>query len=225
MSEMLPLFPLGAVLFPGVVLPLRVFEERYRAMVHNLMDAPADEPRRFGVVAVRRGSETAARTAGALHPVGCAAEVQRVEGHEDGTFDVVTVGVRRFRLLDVDADSQPYLVGDVAWLPAETDAGPEAAVLAARVGALFVEYLEAVAGTGGAQVAPFELPDDPTLLTYLVASAAMLTITDRQALLEIDDTADRLRAEIRLLRREIVLVRELSAVPMPSTEFEHPGPG
>jgi Lon protease-like protein len=69
-STRLPLFPLGTVLFPGVLLPLHVFEERYRSMVRDLLDAPAEE-RRFGVVAIREGREVGADGIRALHAVGC----------------------------------------------------------------------------------------------------------------------------------------------------------
>ena len=58
MTETLPLFPLGSVLYPGLLLPLHIFEDRYRQLVHDLLDGP--EPRRFGVIAIREGSETGA---------------------------------------------------------------------------------------------------------------------------------------------------------------------
>lgn len=230
MSDSLPLFPLGSVLFPGVVLPLHIFEGRYRELMKTLLESPADMPRRFGVITVRQGREVAAGDddradpATALHAVGCAAEVREVDSKSDGTYDIVTVGVRRFRLLGVDTSSAPYLVGDVDWLPTEPEPGPEAGLLAQQAGALFTAYLQAIASTGGAEVAPFELPTDPALLSYLVASAALLTLEDRQDLLESGETTDRLRAEIRLLRREIVLVRELHAVPVPLADLtEEPG--
>lgn len=227
MTETLPLFPLGSVLFPGVVLPLRVFEDRYRVLVRTLMDAPADEPRRFGVVAIRQGhgsevgSDFGPDPTAALHPIGCAAELRRIDRHDDGSYDLVTVGVRRFRLRHVDTDSEPYLVGDVDWLPTdEPELSTAGELLAARVGAAFEEYLAAVSATGGAAISPFELPDEPELLSYLVASATLLTLEDRQALLERDNAVDRLRSELTLLHRETVLVSELRAVPVPLSELK-----
>ncbi|MGI8697099.1 MAG: LON peptidase substrate-binding domain-containing protein [Mycobacteriales bacterium] len=220
MPETLPLFPLGSVLFPGVLLPLHVFEDRYRILVRSLLDAPEDAPRQFGVVAIRQGSESGPHVAAALHPVGCAAELRRVDHRSDGTYDLVTVGVRRFRLREVDTDSAPYLLGDIDWLPPEEPTGPEATLHASRVRELFEEYLTTVAATGGAEVTPYELPDEPAVLSYLVASATLLTLDDRQELLEYDDCASRLRAEIGLLWREIALVRELHAVPTSLAELE-----
>lgn len=211
--DSLPLFPLQAVLFPGVLLPLRVFEERYRVLVRRLLERPEGEQRRFGVIAIREGHEVGPDAARSLHPVGCTAALRRVERRDDGTFEIVTVGVQRFRLQTVRADAEPYLVGDVEWLPERPEAGAELDLLAARVGTLFREYVAGIAATGGAEAASFELPSGPEALSYLVASAAALGLDDRQALLETERTLDRLRAEIRLLRREIVLLRELRAVP------------
>jgi Uncharacterized protein, similar to the N-terminal domain of Lon protease len=88
MGEMLPLFPLGAVLYPGMLLPLHIFEERYRQLVGDLLDGA--EPRRFGVIAIRKGRETGIDGVRSLYEIGCTATVRRVERHEDGRFDIVT---------------------------------------------------------------------------------------------------------------------------------------
>ena len=87
MSEMLPLFPLGAVLYPGMLLPLHIFEERYRQLVQDLLDGP--EPRRFGVIAIRKGRETGIDGVHSLYEIGCAATLRRVDRHDDGRFDIV----------------------------------------------------------------------------------------------------------------------------------------
>jgi uncharacterized protein len=230
--DSVPLFPLPSVLFPGVLLPLHVFEERYRVMVQRLLDTPEGLPRRFGVVAIKqagladsagsltvRGDEPETRAVNALHPVGCLAELRQVEDRDDGTYEIVTVGVQRFVLRAVDATTEPYLVGEVDLLPTDSGTGPELELLASRAGTMFEEYVAAVAAIGGAEVAAIELPDEPDVLSYLVAATALLTIDDKQSLLEQDSTQDRLRAEIRLLRRETILVRELRVVPAPMSEL------
>jgi Lon protease-like protein len=121
-TERLPLFPLGSVLFPGLVLPLHIFEERYRALARDLLALPEDASRRFGVVAIRDGHEVApsgpdAVETGAaagfgpdlstsLHTIGCTAEVASMqEKGVDGTegYEIVATGTTRFRLLSVDA--------------------------------------------------------------------------------------------------------------------------
>src|SRR3954451_16383425 len=129
MGELIPLFPLGTPLFPGVVLPLQVFEPRYRRLMHDLLAHPeAGDQRFFGVVAIRQGWEVeAVAPAEALYDIGCAARVQAVRPQADGGFRIVTVGGERFRLLDVVvADDPPYLQGEVEWL-AEEEAAEEAA--------------------------------------------------------------------------------------------------
>src|SRR6267154_3866164 len=100
MSERLPLFPLGTVLFPGLLLPLHIFEERYRQLVGDLMSEP--EPRRFGVITIRKGRETGVDGVSALYEIGCTATLRRVVEHDDGTFDLVVAGTQRFRLESLD---------------------------------------------------------------------------------------------------------------------------
>ena len=221
MPDELPLFPLGhAVLFPRVVLPLHVFEERYRELVRTLVAQDDPGSRRFGVVAIRQGWEVGADAVQALHAVGCAAELRRVSRYPDGRFDIVTVGSDRFRLLDIDHASKPYLVGRVEWLPGDPADGGEAALLVGGVGALFEEYAAAAAGLRGSALEPHELPEDPSVLSYLVASSAVLTLQDRQVLLEAGTAAARLRAELRLLKRETTMVRRLRALPVPVAELQ-----
>src|SRR5262249_19815747 len=142
---MLPLFPLGTVLFPGLVLPLHIFEDRYRRLVRDLLDGPS--PRRFGVVAIREGRETGVDGGSAMHEVGCTATVRRVTEHEDGRFDLVTVGTDRFRLISLDG-SRPYLRGEVELIG--EDAGDESAArpAAQAVGGAFRGYLDALASQG-----------------------------------------------------------------------------
>jgi hypothetical protein len=219
-ADELPLFPLGhTVLFPGVPMPLHIFEERYRELVRTLVEQPETQPRRFGVVAIRQGWEVGADAAEALHGVGCTAELRRVSRYPDGRYDIVTVGADRFRLLDVDRTSRPYLVGSVEWLPADPPEA-DATGLVESVGTLFGEYVGAAAGLQAQQVEAVELPTDPTQLSYAVAAAAVLTLEDRQALLEADSARARLRAELRLLKRETTMVRRLHALPVPIAELQ-----
>ena len=206
MTAPLPLFPLGSVLFPGLVLPLHIFEERYRTLVADLVTASGTEGRSFGVVAIREGHEVGADGARALHEVGCVAELQAVEPYDDGRFDILTVGAARFRLSGVDPTAAPYLVGAVDFL--DEPEGAESAVLAAGVTRAFTRY-RAVLGADD----EVELPEDPTVLSYLVAAAVVADLPAKQALLEIGDTTARLRAELALLRRESALLRALPSLP------------
>jgi uncharacterized protein len=204
----LPLFPLGTVLFPGLLLPLHVFEDRYRALVRDLVDAP-EESRGFGVVAIREGREVGDGGIRSLHPVGCLADLRQVEPHPDGRFDIVATGARRFRIDSVDATSQPYLQAEIEYLD-EPD-GDAAEVLARTVSMLWGAYRQAL--TGRRPEDTDELPDEPVVLSYLVAAATILDVSDKQRLLEEPDTTSRLRRELAILRREAVVLRLLPSLP------------
>lgn len=204
MTVRIPLFPLGTVLFPGLLLPLHVFERRYRDLVRDLLTAP-HEQRRFGVVAIREGREVGADGIRALYPVGCVARLRRVDPYDDGRFDIVSTGAQRFRLLSVDT-ALPYLRAEVELL--DEAPGEAADAAAAGVRALFDVYRRAV----GAQPAE-DLPTEPDVLSYLVAATMVLDLPDRQILLEQPDTTLRLRQELRLLRRETALLGLLPSLP------------
>jgi Lon protease-like protein len=203
----LPLFPLNAVLVPGLVLPLHVFEPRYRVLVEALLELPEDVERRFGVIAIRSGQEVGADGVPALHAVGCTAELREVTPYSDGRFDLVTVGETRFRLVGLDeAAGTPYHTGFVEFMP-EQDGDGDVTALARQVTAGFAAYREAL----GVEVT--ELPEQPQVVSYLVAAAVVLDLPERQGLLEQPTTADRLRAELGLLRRETALVSAFRALP------------
>lgn len=221
MPATIPLFPLSSVLFPGALLPLHVFEERYRILVSDLLRCKEAE-RHFGVVAIRQGFEVGQDAVRAVYQVGTVAELREVSRYPDGRYNLVVHGGDRFRLLSVDTTSRPYLRGEVELLPPEPPADVEATVLARHVKALFDDYVTALAATQGAQVAEHTLPEDPIVLSYLVASTALLTLEDRQLLLEVGGTVERLRREAILLRRETTLVRTLRVVPVPLRELRVP---
>jgi uncharacterized protein len=212
MSETLPLFPLGTVLYPGLLLPLHVFEERYRQLVRDLLAGP--EPRTFGVIAIREGRETGPNGIVTLYEVGCTATLRQATELDDGRYDLVTVGTQRFRLLAVD-QTLPYLQGEIELL-AEDAVDETGAALAARsVQDAFRSYLGALAERGVTQVSVPDLPDDPVLLSYLVAASMVIEVRDKQALLAEPDALHRLVTERMLLSRETTMLRTLTAAPAP----------
>lgn len=230
----LPLFPLNAVLFPGLVLPLNVFEERYRAMMRELLKTDEDEPRRFAVVAIRDGRETAPTAAGmpdsvsapvergpadgfgpdpvqTFHRVGCIADAAKIRERPDGSFEVLATGTTRVKLLSVDA-SGPYLTAELEEL--EEDVGEDAGALAEGVLRAFRSYQKRLAGASERSLTTgADLPDDPSVVSYLVAAAAVLDIPAKQRLLQAPDTATRLREELTLLRSETAVIRHLPSLP------------
>jgi uncharacterized protein len=281
-TEVIPLFPLETPLFPGVVLPLDIFEPRYRRLMADLTALPPDSARRrFGVVSIRQGWEVErVAPAAALYDVGCTAVVRAIAAQADGGYQVVAVGSDRFRLLDVlvpgdGGTDPPYLRAQVEWL-GEEEAAEEAAgdaevlvgpdrdgsgvpedvvasvargsleVLTGSVRDLFARYVAEVSrrqageagmdggsgsddpedGTTPEAAATAELlrgvTGDARALSYLVASAALLTAEDRQALLAESATRRRLGLESRLLRRELTLLRTIGAVPVPLRQFATP---
>jgi Lon protease-like protein len=210
MSQTMPLFPLGTVLFPGLVLPLHIFEERYRQLVRDLLDG--QEPQEFGVIAIRKGRETGVDGVSALHEIGCTARLRQVTEQDDGRFELVTVGTQRFRLLGLD-HSRPYLRGAIEPLTEETGDEATAALAVQAVQRTFREYLDALATRGAARINVPDLPDEPVLLSYLVAASMIVDLSDRQVLLAEPDAAGRLAAERTLLVRETRILRTLTSTP------------
>lgn len=229
----LPLFPLNSVLFPGLVLPLNVFEERYRALMRTLLKTPEEEPRRFAVVAIRDGHEVAATAPGmpdptsepergpaagfgpdpvkAFHGTGCIADAATIRERADGTFEVLATGTQRVRLLSVDA-SGPFLTAELEELTEEP--GEEAGALAEGVLRAFRQYQKRLAGARERSLTTgSELPDEPSVVSYLVAAAMMLDTPTKQRLLQAPDAASRLRDELKLLRSETSIIRNLPSLP------------
>ncbi|MFG2677951.1 LON peptidase substrate-binding domain-containing protein [Streptomyces sp. NPDC048392] len=229
----LPLFPLNSVLFPGLVLPLNIFEERYRAMMRELLKTPEDGPRRFAVVAIRDGHEVAQSAPGlpdptatpergpaagfgtdpakAFHKVGCIADAATIRERADGTFEVLATGTNRVRLASVEA-SGPFLTAELEPLPEEP--GDEAGALAEGVLRSFRQYQKRLAGARERSLATgADLPDEPGVVSYLVAAAMMLDTPTKQRLLQAPDTASRLRDELKLLRSETSIIRTLPSLP------------
>jgi Lon protease-like protein len=221
-THRLPLFPLATVLYPGLLLPLHIFEERYRRLVADLTEGRTgastygisdDSVPAFGVVAIREGREVRAPDVSGtpeLFEFGCIAELRRVDTLPDGRFDIVTAGTDRFRLLGLDA-SGPYLVGEVEYLDEEP--GEAAEVLAASVAWHFHSYRQALSAQGQDPRVRGDLPGEPLVLSYLVAAAMILDLRDKQRLLEAPDAAERLRAELALLRRERAILGKLPSLP------------
>ena len=221
MSERLPLFPLGAVLYPGMLLPLHIFEDRYRRLVRDLLDGP--EPRRFGVIAIRKGRETGVEGVQSLYEIGCTATLRQVEEHQDGRFDLVTVGTQRFRLLALD-QTLPYLQGEIELLPDEAVDGAAAAPAVRAVQAAFRGYLDALTEWGGATVRVGDLPDEPVLLSFIVAAAMVIDLPERQALLDEPDALRRLAAERAVLSREAAMLRATTSRPAPDLRYTRYNP-
>lgn len=202
-TTVVPLFPLGTLLVPGLLMPLRLFEPRYLALAADLMAQPAQQ-RQFGVVAIRHGREVGLAGGSELYDIGTLAEVSDISANPDGTFNVQSSGGRRFRILDLDV-SHAYLQARVEFL-AEPD-GEGAPLWAQQVAADFEAYRKVM----GLAVNVTDMA--PAVLSYVVTAALVAPIGEKQMLLSAPDTATRLALAHRALRQELSIMRVLTSVP------------
>jgi ATP-dependent Lon protease len=187
----LPLFPLpDVVLFPQEVLPLHIFEPRYRMLLRTVMA----EDRRFGVI---RWDPQEQRMA----DVGCCAEILHCQTQDDDRSNIVTMGQQRFRVLDIVREA-PFRVGLVSWIEDEPENDIQGVSdLADQVREALKDVVELTAKLIGkpAQL-PSDLPDLPRELSFWIGSHLGGPVADhQQALLEITSTAERLHQEFDLL--------------------------
>ena len=195
----LPLFPLPLVLFPGVPLPLHVFEERYRRLLadvrvsNNLFGLSYFDPNAAG--SLERP---------ALGHVGCATEVVEVQPLPDGRSNILTVGVARYRVNDYVESGEPYLVARVEFF--EDEEGDDALLgkRAAEVAEMFTRIARAMRSINDERGELPALPlEDPERLSFLVAAVVEMEADAKQQLLELRSTAERLRRVYALLAQAV----------------------
>lgn len=242
----IPLFPLHTVLCPGIVVPIHIFEERYRALTRHCLETGAP----FGIVLIRDGREIGAvKGTLALEKVGALVEIREADRFPDGRYQLLAAATGRFAIDSVDLSRAPYLVADVT--PLEDEVGDElrAERLAASAIRRFVRYLELMRiregesgealdirveletiDTGAATddpvmdpkgyieadgdptaspepvTASLAIPDDPTVLSYLLSGIIQVELPRRQRLLEAATTVERLEELLGLLDREVLLL-------------------
>ena len=183
----LPLFPLPVVLFPGMPMPLHIFEPRYRQMLTDIRAADS----LFGLSYFEAGSsEKDIPPAG---HVGCAAEITETQGLPDGRSNVLAVGVIRYRVEDYVERNDPYLVVRVNFFEDEEDDSGALGANARAVAAIFMRVANAIRVINDERG---NLPDisdtDPQRLSFLVAAAMEIEPETKQQLLELRSTAERL---------------------------------
>lgn len=209
MTDRLPMFPLNSVMFPGVTVPLRVFEDRYRALMHHLMRIEDPAERLFGSVAIREGYEIGDHGAQSLFRVGVRLQLTEIEAHDDGTFDIVAVGRDRIRLDRLERGDL-FPMGEVDLLPEPEVTVPDELVDRAR--ATFTAYRQALREVAAD---PYRgaLPTDPAYLSWVLAACAPLPMAERQQLLEATDAEERLALATELLRTELRAMNVISSLP------------
>ncbi|MCA0359986.1 MAG: LON peptidase substrate-binding domain-containing protein [Armatimonadetes bacterium] len=197
-AEELPLFPLNVVLFPYATLQIHVFEERYRDMVRHCLQYDQG----FGIVLIKSGSEVG----GPADPylVGTACRIVSVQTYDDGTMDVKIQGERRFRIRKLD-ETKSYPVGYVEpVVELEVEDTPRADALTLRTREYLQAYIEAHFQREEIKVAKVRLPQDPTALSFVVANFLQIDNQQKQHLLEVTDTLERISEMIPILEQHMM---------------------
>lgn len=207
----LPLFPLNTVLFPGMPLRLHIFEERYKAMLQNVMATN----RTFGVNLIKGGAEALGPLPSPFE-VGCTARVVQIEQLEDGCFNLTVIGDERFHVLRMSA-GQPYLTAFVESTPLEAHHTMDVVRNAHSLRRQLARYLALLAranrsqeGENGIEInfdlTGMKLPEDPMMLIYFAAALLQVPAHEKQPLLEAETAALVLRHVQRLYRRELAVL-------------------
>jgi uncharacterized protein len=196
-----PIFPLNTVLFPGLPLPLQIFEPRYLTMLDDLRRGD----NRFCVSHIVEGEEVGETAEPAS--VGCLAEIVQLEPMPGDRFYILAVGVERVRILSLDRISKPYLMGSMEVLPDEEAAPDDKTVERART--LFTEYIDCMMKLSGQEDSRMPIPAEADMLSYLVAAALQLEPPARQELLEQPSSEQRLHAEIEIMQSELPILRSM----------------
>lgn len=202
MITRLRLFPLSAVLFPGAVLNLHVFEPRYKQMIAECIESGEN----FGVALIAEGAE-AGDPAVVPREIGSIAEIVGVSSLPFGKYLVSTIGRERFRIRDV-IGREPYLTAEVDLLEEDFVEDERSEGLADRVRALYLEYCELIAEFSGKAIS-VDLSIDSQRLSFLVGEALQAGTEIKQRLLETLETGDRLDLECAFLERALPQLRAL----------------
>lgn len=202
-----PIFPLpNVVLFPKTLLPLHVFEHRYRAMTREAIAGDG----KIAIALLKEGGELGPNDKPALHEIACVGRVETYEELEEGKYNIVLAGLHRVRLVR-EVEHSPYRLAEVEVLEEDLcDEQQEDIILRRnRLGGIFSRYLE-LAASGRAGVGETVLRLGFEALVNMVATALNLPAETRQALLEMNDITNRCDALMPILQSHLetlILVR------------------
>lgn len=203
----LPLFPLPVVLFPGVPMPLHIFEPRYRELLADIRLTDS----LFGLSYF--DPSTASKEIPFPGHVGCVAEVTEVQELPDGRSNILTVGVIRYRVEEYVTGDEPYLVARVSFLEDEDEDGDALRESARSVAETFTRIARAVRLLNDERAALPDISDtEPQHLSYLVAAAMEIETDVKQELLELRHTSERLRRLRDMLARAVTSYEERARI-------------
>lgn len=208
--EEIPIFPLNTVLFPGAPLQLHIFEERYKRMIGFCLE----QRKPFGLVLIRSGQEALAPLAEPFL-VGCTAKITQVQRLDEGRMNILSIGQDRFRVVSLDKESQPYLVGTIESFPLTISNNvlfqSEILNLREKVD----RYLRLVTESSQGKFEANQIPQEPFALAYLAASLLQIPLQEKQALLEIESAEELAAEEIKCYRREIAILKAVISSDVP----------
>ena len=202
MTRRLRLFPLNAVLFPGAVLNLHIFEPRYKQLINECLESGEG----FGVALIAEGAEAGDPNV-TPHDIGSVAEIVDVQPLPFGRYFISTIGRERFRIEQI-VSREPYLVVEVETVEEDDADDEEADDLLVAVRMLFEQYLDIIVEFSG-QETSVELPSDAQGTSFLIGDSLQVAEAVKQRLLELNDTKSRLRAERDFLERLLPQLRRL----------------
>ena len=192
----LPLFPLNTVLFPGAILPLHIFEERYKLMIARCIE----ERRPFGILLIRKGYEVG--DTAEPFDVGTTAHIARVDELEEGKMNLVCLGGKRFRTVRVVSE-EPYLTGEVEFLSSTSADDSKAKELSDDAGSLFAEYVRLYLAMSNQWARSVEMPGEPDGLADFIGARLGVAPQVKQRLLEELSARTRLALEVQILGEAI----------------------
>jgi Lon protease-like protein len=213
MDVRIPLFPLRTVLFPGQLLPLHIFEPRYREMIAVCLR----EGTSFGVALIKEGAEVGAPAEPVA--VGTTARIAQVDTLPDGRMNILAIGESRFRIHTVHT-VRPYLEATATLWRWPDEGSDEVRALAAGVRVLLQQYLLEMTESDSRAVSV--LPERPLLLATAAGAVPGLPILERQRLLEMPTLKEMLQRETALLEQEHALLRVLRASSESRPDSESP---
>jgi Lon protease-like protein len=199
----IPLFPLNIVLFPGMMLPLHIFENRYKAMIKECL--AGDQI--FGVVLAKTQQAQAPNVAGLyvddLYPIGTTARITAVEHLQDDRMNLITVGQERFIIKGIVSSKDDFLVGEVDPFPIAEDEDPILiGGMMQKLRPMLREYIDHLASASGEDLSNTVLPNDPKTLAYLAGTAVQGPLADKQDLLSAKSVGTLIAKTVNVLDRE-----------------------
>ena len=203
-NSSISLFPLNVVLFPGMMLPLHIFENRYQAMIKQCIDS-ADQT--FGVVLAKSKDAQAPHVMNLdrddLYEVGTTARITAVEHLKEGRMNIITVGQERFTLKDITASEDDFLIGQIEPYPMKENEDPGVIdLLLQKLKPQVEQYINHLASASGEDLSNAVLPNDPAALAFLAGTAMQGPLPDKQLILSASSLISLMAKAVTVMDKE-----------------------